>query len=138
MPIIETDFEVWKAITARRTNESHSANDVLRELFGLPTSEREPTPLLTARMILQSSGRILGGRYLPDGTLLRSKYKGTMYHAMIEKGELIGYTGKQFRSASAAAKDITGTNVNGLAFWEVKRPDDDGWQKLVALPRFDR
>ena len=72
MPIIETDFEVWKAITARRTNESHSANDVLRELFGLPTSEREPTPLLTARMILQSSGRILGGRYLPDGTLLRS------------------------------------------------------------------
>ena len=35
MQSIEIDFEVYKALTARRTGEGDSPNDVLRRLLGL-------------------------------------------------------------------------------------------------------
>lgn len=77
---------------------------------------------------------MLGGRFLANGTRLRAKYKDIFYRAEISGGELI-YDETTHRSASAAARTITGNNVNGLTFWEVKRPEDASWTKLVALPR---
>jgi hypothetical protein len=37
MRTIEVDFDVFKALTMRRSSEEVSENDVLRELLGLPT-----------------------------------------------------------------------------------------------------
>jgi hypothetical protein len=88
--------------------------------------------------MLSSVGRVIGGRYLPEGSELRAKYKDAYYFAKIADGQLVGRDGKAFGSASAAARAVTGTNVNGLTFWEVKRPNDNNWQKLLEIPRFNR
>lgn len=133
MQQIDVDFEVWKALTLRRKSEGHSYNDVLRELLQLTE-----TPAVLARAKTdgtEKNGRALGGRFLPNGTRLRSNYKGEWHHAEIVKGALIGSNGLPYDSASAAARAITNTNVNGLTFWEAKRPSDSDWRKLVALPR---
>jgi len=135
MAEVYVDFDVWKALTARRESEFQTYNDVLREMLDLPPSRVIRQPPLTAKMILESTGSLIGGRHLPDGTKLRSKYKGGEYEAEIRSGKLIGEGGKEFTSASAAARAVTKNNVNGLSFWEVRRPTDDGWRKLLAIPR---
>lgn len=130
MQQIDIDFEVFKALTARRKAEEHTYNDVLRELLNL-----DPASVETKSQTSETRpGRRVGGRFLADGTKLRADYKQRRFEAEIASGELI-YDGKAFQSASAAAKEITGTNVNGLAFWSVKRPSDFAWQKLLALPK---
>tara|TARA_B100001765_G_C19376565_1_gene281537 strand:- start:208 stop:585 length:378 start_codon:yes stop_codon:yes gene_type:complete len=120
---IEIDFEVFKALTSRRQSETHSYNDVLREILGL-----EPAAVQT------SHGRALGGRFLPNGTELRARYKGQVYSAEIVSEKFV-HDGKTYSSASAAAKAVTGTNVNGLQFWEVKRPGDVDWKSLKSLQK---
>ena len=120
---IEIDFDVFKALTGQRQSENHSYNDVLRGLLGLPEAADH-----TLR------GRDVGGRFLPNGTELRSRHKGNIHIAEIISERLV-YEGRTFPSASSAARAVTGTNVNGLTFWEVKRPGDVDWRKLSALPR---
>jgi hypothetical protein len=129
---IEIDFEVYKELTARRSSEDHSYNEVLRELLGLAAA----TPL--APKVSDGggkSGRVIGGRFLPSGTNLRARYKSEAYKASIIGNELVSEDGKKYRTASAAAKAITNTNVNGLGFWEVKRPQDTDWKMIKALPK---
>lgn len=135
MAQIEVDFEVWKALTARRKSENHTYNEVIRTLLSLPEKVRKIPPPLTRKVMLESTGRLLSGRYLPDGTRLRAKYKGAMYEAEIRAGKLFGEGGKSYDSASAAARAVTKNNVNGIAFWEVRRPSDEDWRKLLAIPR---
>lgn len=124
---IDIDFDTFKSLTLLRKNESHTYNDVIRELLGLETEtgEERSNPLL---------GRFVGGRFLPNGTKLRARYKSIIYYGEIKRSQLI-YDDKVFKSASAAARAVTDNNVNGLEFWEVKRPDDTSWKKLSALPR---
>lgn len=133
MPQIDVDFEVWKALTVRRATESHGYNDVLRDMLGLSALTPELTKPVSKPV--SGGGRTLGGRFLPNGSQLRATYKGVTHHAEISKNRLVGADGKIFASASAAATAITGTNVNGLAFWEAKRPTDEEWRKLMFLPR---
>jgi hypothetical protein len=126
MQQIEIDFDVWKELTSRRRNESHSYNSVIRELLNLPdrgastSVERSPT---------STNGKVIGNRFLPDGTKLRAKHKGRMHVAETRDSELYDETGQTHNSASAAARAVTGTTVNGLLFWEVKRPGDSEWRK---------
>ncbi|HEX5258435.1 MAG TPA: hypothetical protein VFW35_06605 [Sphingomicrobium sp.] len=129
---IDIDFDVYKALTALRRSEDHSYNDVLRELLGLPVGTSSE-PQLTG--IGGAAGRLLGGRYLSNGTELRATYKGRLYNASIRGGELVDEAGTMHTSASAAARSITKNTVNGLAFWEAKRPGDIHFQKLLALPK---
>ena len=131
---IEIDFDVYKALTSKRESEMHSYNDVLRTLLDLPSAYEldkalgfAPTP--------SKSGRVFAGRLLPNGTELRATYKHTVYRANIRDAKLIDELGSVHGSASAAARAITNTNVNGLMFWEVKRPGDSTWKKLIALPK---
>lgn len=131
MQQIDIDFEVWKALTAKRRDESHSYNQVLRELLGI-ASEGADEP---AAMDLVLAGRALGGRFLPNGTQLRAKYKGAWHHAEIKDAQLVDVDGAVYDSASAAARAVTSTNVNGLTFWDVKRPSDSAWRKLMTLSR---
>lgn len=124
---VEIDFEVFKALTNMRDSESDSYNEVLRRLLNLrPVGGRRPD--------VSGTGRILGGRHLPNGTQLRANYKLRTYRAEITDGELL-LNGRRYSSASAAARAVTGNNVNGLTFWEVRRPGDTVWSKLSALPR---
>lgn len=136
MQHIEIDFEVWKALTHRREHETHSYNEVLRELLGLPILP--PSVAALSADDVQEAGRTLGGRYLPNGTRLRSKYKDAWFYAEITDGRLIGENGKTYGSASAAARAVTNNNVNGLSFWEVRRPADNEWRKLLELPRLNK
>jgi hypothetical protein len=42
--------------------------------------------------------------------------------------------GKIFNSLSAAAKDITETNINGLRFWRAQLPSESRWVLVAGLP----
>ena len=128
---IDIDFEVFKALTARRTSESHTYNEVLRDLLKLPADKIEIIPASPE----PQGGRLIGGRLLPNGTLLRAKYKGSYYNASIENNRWISEDGSCFDSASAAARGITNNSVNGLTFWEAKRPSDTDWTILKSIPK---
>jgi hypothetical protein len=129
MQQIEIDFEVYKALTAQRKSESHTYNDVLRELLKLPPPSIE---IVAARPV---EGRLVGGRFLPNGTMLRAKYKGAFYLASIKEGEWVSDSGEKYESASAAARGVTNNSVNGLTFWEAKRPSDSEWITLKSVPK---
>lgn len=136
---IDIDFDVYKALTARRESERHSFNDVLRTLLELD-SIREPeveSPLQAAGDALSrplgSVGFYSRGIQLPDGTLLRARYKQREFRAEIRGGKWFDEGGREHTSASAAAAAITGTNVNGLRFWEARRPIDNEWRRLELL-----
>jgi hypothetical protein len=143
---IEIDFEVYKALTVLRKHERHSYNDVLRELLELdPTvvAEVHPgsLPGIMAQVADHFSNNLLGapgtfvsrGLHLPDGTKLRARYKGGLYHASIVDGCWIDESGTEHSSPSAAATYITGTTVNGWRFWEAQRPTDTEWRRLDML-----
>ena len=145
---IEIDFEVWKALTARREHERHTYNDVLRSLLALD-SVQEPaidpdSPLgqisairdnMASTMTLfgPKNGFVSRDLFLPDGTKLRATYKGIQYYGKIENRQWLDENGRKQLSPSAAAKAITGNNVNGLRFWEAMRPTDSGWRRLDLI-----
>lgn len=140
MQQIEIDFEVFKALTNLRESESHTYNEVLRDLlklektFGRRISE-QMGGFAKGFALASAQGFMASGRLLPSGSLLRAKYKGVAYNASIIDGTWTDEDGNNHGSASAAARAITQTNVNGLTFWEVKRPSDAEWRKLDALPK---
>lgn len=132
MQQIDIDFDVFKSLTALRESESHTFNDVLRALLKLPDVLRgEPSKTIQS---LQD-GRLVGGRFLPNGTALRAAYKGAFRVAEIQDGNWVNEGGTVFKSASAAARGITNNSVNGLTFWEAKRPSDSGWLMLKSIPK---
>ena len=130
MPTIEVDFDVFKALTARRSTEDVTENDVLRQLLRLP-SRSSPT------VKSDSPGPddwVTKGVRLPVGTELRAAYKGQTYLARVASGALV-YDGKRFNSPSAAAMNITRNPVNGWTFWECRLPGQGRWTSLKELRR---
>jgi hypothetical protein len=136
---IDIDFDVYKALTARRDHEGHSYNDVLRELLGLDSFQEPDTPeppysaAADAITIAVTNGFFSRGVSLPNGSQLRARYKQREYHARIVDDRWLDEGDREHTSPSAAAAAITGTNVNGLRFWEVRRPGDAGWRRLELL-----
>ena len=124
MATIEIDFEVFKKLTNRRHSENFTYNDVLRELLELP-----PVQAASAATPAIWSWK---GVELPDGTELRSEYKGRVYLAKIDNGRWM-QDGMERSSPSDAANAITKGGVNGWTFWSVKRPSDDDWLVLNEL-----
>ncbi len=145
MQEILIDFEVFKALTAKRLNERHTYNDVIRDLLGLdpPLEEQEVSEALFdghvpprgvgAGLIDWSTGFSARGIFLPNGTAVKATYKQKQYTGQIERGQWIDADGNSHPSPSAAAKSVTGSNVNGLRFWQVKRPIDTEWYRLDLL-----
>ena len=143
------DFEVFKALTAKRLTEHHTYNDVIRDLLGLDSLTEEPELIesiiddsgpvknqpsgIGGGLIDWSTGFSARGIFLPNGTAIKATYKQRQYIGKIEKGEWIDADGKSHSSPSAAAKSVTGSNVNGLRFWQVKRPIDTEWYRLDLL-----
>lgn len=141
MMTIEIDFDVYKALTARRGDETVSYNDVLRtlldlsqpaaglrRLFGLGGSKPETSESAKD----STTAWFYKGIKFPPGTSLRAKYKGRVHTARIEHGGIV-VGGKRFATPSDAARAVTGTNVNGWRFWQCRLPGDAGWRRLDAL-----
>ncbi|MBI2970277.1 MAG: DUF2924 domain-containing protein [Gammaproteobacteria bacterium] len=128
---IEVDFDVFKALTLRRSSEEVTENDVLRELLGLPTRRSGtgmPAPGST------QGAWVSKGVTFPPGTEFRANYKGQTYLARVENGALV-WNGERFGSPSAAAVSVTGNNVNGWNFWECRLPGQASWQIIKGLRR---
>jgi hypothetical protein len=128
MHTIDVDFDVYKAITLRRSSEEVTANDVLRQVLGLP-NKREPT-VPSPRM--ETGDWVTKGVRFPAGTEFRAKYKGQTWLARVDDGALT-MNGKRYDSPSAAAIAITDNPVNGWTFWECRLPGQGTWRILKAL-----
>lgn len=139
---IEIDFDVFKELTVRRTNEEDSYNNVLRRLLQLPdiNINGDLSHRLESGRAWKSTG--LGGSragvyfsnvFLPNGTKFRANYKGRTFHARIEDEIWTDDDGTQRKSPSEAASAISRTSVNGWKFWHVKRPEDDDWVRMDDL-----
>jgi len=142
---IDVSLPVFKAMTAR-LEEGQTHDDILRELLEIDSIvEPEPEQQMNAvssfgegfqQALHEQSGRggfFSRGLCLPNGTQLRARYKGKEYRAKIVKNQWISERGVPQTSPSGAATTITGTNVNGLRFWEAKRPEDGAWRRLDIL-----
>jgi len=127
MRLIEIDFEVFKKITAKRTSEDVTENDVLRELFGLKP-QKSPKP----HQAFNKKSWVIKGIEFPHGTKFRANYKGKPYEAIVENAKLY-LNGKNYHSPSQAAISITNNTVNGWTFWECQFPEKTNWQLLKSL-----
>lgn len=128
---IEVDFDVFKVLTARRSSEDVTHNEVLRELLGLSPKKSRSGPIDFA------SGHgdwVTKGVRFPSGTEFRARYKGKTYYGKVESGALL-VGNKRFDSPSAAAGAITGNSVNGWLFWECRIPGMESWQMLTSLKK---
>lgn len=128
---IEIDFEVFKAITARRASEQVTENDVLRAVFKL-----SPKGSMDAERVGSGSDPMpradvwtCKSVHFPVGTQLRAKYQGRTIMAQVER-EGIRVGAKIANSPSQAASFVTGTNVNGWTFWEARFP---GWADFKPI-----
>ena len=129
MPVIDIDFEVYKALTVKRATESETYNDVLRELLGLPEAVRP----IRSTAVSNGMAWVSKGVTFPDGTEFRANYKGVIYAAQIARGRVVAEGGKRATSLSNAARLVTNNSVDGWNFWEVKRPGDTEWRKAAVL-----
>jgi hypothetical protein len=145
---IEIDFEVFKALTARRMSEAESYNSVIRQLLQMPAQASEliegenpdapgwrggGKPIMNAGARALFHGAYFGNVAFPEGTKFRATYKGQTYLAEIRGNKWIDADGMPRRSPSDAAGAISGTNVNGWRFWHVLRPGDPSWRRLDEL-----
>lgn len=142
---IDVSLPVFKALTAK-LEEGMTHDDVLRDILSIdsiiePETE-DPFAALTSfsesykQVAHERSGKggfFSRGLWLPNGTRLRARYKHRQYLAGITDDTWIDERGKSHTSPSAAATAITKTNVNGLRFWEAKRPGDGAWRRLDLL-----
>lgn len=140
---IQVSLAAYKALTAK-LEEGQTYDDVIRELLQLDSDAEAEPPHPLSHFEDVTSGFVRGfvgpaggfhsrGLWLPNGTELRARYKQQLYQARIEEGKWIDVDGNEHNSPSAAANAVTSTTVNGLRFWEAKRPTDGGWRRLEAL-----
>lgn len=128
MPSINVDFDVFKALTALRSDESVSESDVIRRLLNAG-EQAHVRPALKG-----PGGKVWRskGVAFPVGTELRARYKGELHTAKVEAaGVRVG--GELRSNLSLAANAVTGTTVNGWTFWEVRFPGETNWTIALAL-----
>lgn len=138
---IEVSLEVFKALTARLEFDGQSYSDLIMSLLA-SNSNLEPEGdvphggAMTHEAYMRQADK--GGfasrnLWLPPGTELRAYYKQKEYRARIINNAWCDAQGYTHSSPSAAAKAITGTNVNGLRFWQALLPRERSWVRLEAL-----
>jgi len=126
---IEIDFDVFKALTLRRSAENVSYNDVLRELLGLPPKK---SAVSSEEDVPGHGNWVTKGVVFPSGTEFRAIYKGQTYYGKVESGGLV-FDNIRFNSPSAAAVKITGNSVNGWTFWECRIAGESSWKMIKSL-----
>jgi len=131
MTTIEIDFDVFKVLTAKRSNESVSYNDVLRDILGLG-KPKQPLPPSPINGSVAAGDWVTKGVRFPTGTEFRATHKGHTHMANVENGALV-LDGQRFDTPSSAAMSITKNSVNGWIFWECRLPNKSSWQLITAL-----
>ena len=131
---LEVDFDVYKAIFARRTSETVTENDVLPNLLGLSATSHVSPELPKAPASTSLGDWIAKGVRFPAGTEFRTTHKGVTHTGRVQSGSL-WVNGKSYDSPSAAAVAITGNPVNGWRFWECRILGKNNWQLIESLRR---
>lgn len=132
MRTIEVDFDVFKALTARRATEAVTENDVLRGLLGL--NSKRDLPASMAGDDPDADDWIVKGIRFPANTEFRASHKGQTWLGRVERAALV-INGRRFDSPSAAAVSITRSPTNGWTFWECRIPGQATWQIIKGLRR---
>lgn len=133
MVSVPVSFITWKMLTALRSSESETIEDVILALLaqaGVEHQKPEPSPLppkpppdfLWTRE----------GVELEHGTQLRMTYRRQDHTAEIVNG-LWMQNGEVMSSPSAAAWAIMKNTGNGWHYWFAKRPGDIEWVQLDVL-----
>lgn len=134
MPVIDVDFEVWKALTTKRSKEQDGYNDVLRRLLNLGEASVSKS---TKQGKAEGRPWVVKGVSFPHGTEFRFFHKGHQNLARVKEGMLVLENGEQHLSPSSAAKSITRTNINGWNAWECRLPGHPGWARMDSFRRRD-
>lgn len=128
---IDIDFEVFKALTARRGTADTTENDVLRELLGLKGSAGAPRTGQTE----ETSGGLevwtSEGVNFRVGTRLQHRFRGGRIVQAQVTPQGVEYDGKPYGGLSPAAAAASGHQANGWQFWEVE--GRSGWRKADSL-----
>ena len=132
MRTIEVDFDVFKALTARRATEAVTENDVLRSLLGL-NAKRDLSASIASDSP-EADDWIVKGIRFPAHTEFRASHKGQTWLGRVERGSLV-VNGRRFDTPSAAAVFITKSPTNGWTFWECRMPGQATWQIIKGLRR---
>lgn len=78
----------------------------------------------TEQLLLRAAGDTArlheSGQPPKAGTRLLREWQGKTYEVILREGGRIEYAGRFWRSLSAVARDITGTNWNGKIFFGLK------------------
>ncbi|RUN75594.1 DUF2924 domain-containing protein [Sphingomonas sp. TF3] len=138
---IDVSLDVFKALTARLEYDGQTFSDLISELLSADSpieveGEPEHGGAMAGQIFLKQAekGGFASRRlWLPHGTVLRARYKQKEYRARIDNNAWRDEADNLHTSPSEAAKAITGTNVNGLRFWEAMLPGERHWVRLEAL-----
>lgn len=131
MTTIDIDFDVFKALTAKRSSESVSYNEVLRDILGLG-KPKQASPQMPINGSVGPGDWVTKGVRFPAGTEFRATHKGHTHLGKVENGTLV-LNGQSFDTPSSAAMSITKNSVNGWIFWECRLPNKSSWQLITAL-----
>lgn len=134
---IEIDFDIHRLIQMERRSFDEPDFIVLRRLLklGPPPADLLPQAAEGARRPWAK-----GGVTLPHGTEIRMEYNGVLHLGRIVDAawEVGGHREKSpsgAASAVARTKDGSPVNINGKAYWLVRRPGDSEWTPFAALKR---
>lgn len=134
---IEIDFDIHRLIQLERRSFDEPEYIALRRLLKLGPPAEEPGPPADPKAMRPWSK---GGVTLPHGTELRMEYNGLLHLGRIADGawEVEGHRAKSPSGAAQAVartKDGKAVNINGKAYWQVRRPGDTDWTPYAELKR---
>jgi hypothetical protein len=138
MRMIEIDFDIHRLIQLERRSFDEPEHLALRRLLrlGPPSEPKAKAPGEDRPMRAWSKG----GVTLPHGTELRMEYNGILHLGRIADGgwEVEGQRAKSPSGAARAVargKDGQPVNINGKAYWQVRRPGESDWTPYAELKR---
>lgn len=135
MRLIEIDFDTHRLIQLERRSFDEPEWVALRRLLKLGPPPEEAAP---ADKPLKAWSK--GGLTLPHGTELRMEYNGVLHLGRVSDGAW-EVEGARAKSASGAAqavargRDGQPVNINGKAYWHVRRPGETEWTPYAELKR---
>lgn len=121
--------EIWEALYQKPPPRGISKNFLIRGIAyrqqeithgGLPNAVRTRLKKLSEALALNPNDFLRTTVKIKPGTRLYREYKGQNYEVeVLDQG--FSYAGKQYKSLTAVAKDITGVQTNGHVFFGLKK-----------------
>jgi hypothetical protein len=108
----------WSEVTGRPSPRVKHALLRMALAFELQASVYGGLSRRTAERLAQMSAAVPAR---PAGTRLVREWKGTLHTVTVMEDETVHWNGKQWRSLSEVAREITGTRWSGPAFFGLKK-----------------